>query len=304
MLQRLYITMPSYAANGPTDRVKYLKKAHAWAERCDWQVVASPLLERYQAVGTWAPLELRAADMQRALEHDIVWAARGGYGAVELVPALLAARPVGTRLLIGYSDITVLHAVWTKHGLGPSIYGTLPDAIDESRQALSMRAFLNGTGYHASDATEAAALVLRPGSVQAPLFAACLVVLAGLCGTPALPNLSGGILAIEDTEERPYNIDFALNQLFLSGALDGIVGLLGGSFHHTPPNEYGGPTVDDVLATWAVRLNVPCISRLPFGHMDDPMVLLCGRTVELAAAENGSWSLTWSAETLYPSHGG
>lgn len=300
----IYITMPSYAANGPTDRVKYLKKAHAWAELCGWQVVASPLLERYQAVGTWAPLEMRAADMQRALEHDVVWAARGGYGAVELVPALLAARPVARPLLIGYSDITVLHAVWAKQGWGPSIYGTLPDAIDASRQATSMKAFLTGAGFAASDATEAAALVLRPGAAQAPLFAACLVVLAGLCGTAAMPDLRGQILAIEDTEERPYNIDFALNQLFLAGTLDGVVGLLGGSFHHTSQNDYGGPTVDDVLATWATRLHIPCLSRLPFGHMDDPMVLLCGSVVALDAAENGSWSLTWPAEALLPSHGG
>ena len=293
MSPTFYIAFPSYAPNGPLDRSKYLKKAHTWAELCGWNVVASPLIERYQAQGTWAPLALRAEDMQRALEHDVIWAARGGYSAIELVPTLLAARPAGSPLLIGYSDITVLHACWATGTWGPSIYGTLPDAIDESRQATSMKAFLTGAGFAASSTTEAAALVLRAGAVQAPLFAACLVVLAGLCGTAAMPDLRGHILAIEDTDERPYAIDFALNQLFLAGALAGISGLLGGSFYHTPHSDYGGPTVDDVLAAWAERLAVPCISRLPFGHMEDHMVLLCGRTVALEAGSTGVWSLEW-----------
>ncbi|KAB8141002.1 LD-carboxypeptidase [Chloroflexia bacterium SDU3-3] len=293
MTQRMYITCPSYALTSPTERAKYLRTAKAWAELVGFEIVPSPLLERYQAPGSWVPAELRAQDIRAALQHEIVWAARGGYGAVELVPALAEAEAAGQPLLIGYSDTTVLHASWLRRGWGPALYGTLAESIGESRQAQSARATLTGQPYACSHASEAAARVLRPGAASAPIFAACLVVLANLAGTPAMPSLRGKILAIEDVGERPYAIDFALHQLQLSGALDGIVGLLGGSFSHTPPADYGGPTMDELLAGWGERLGVPTVSRLPFGHMDDPMVVTAGTPAELEARADGGWSLVW-----------
>lgn len=298
MSPRIYITLPSYASTGPTDRAKYLAKAKQWAELFGWEIIASPLLDRFQGSGSWAPAELRAEDMRRALQHEIVWAARGGYGAVELVPSLLQAEATGTPLLIGYSDNTVLHAIWTKREWGYGIYGTLADTLDNTRQAESLRAFFSGGGYRVTHTTEAAGRVLRSGTSRAPIFSACLVVLANLCGTAAMPPLQGRILAIEDIGERPYGVDFALYQLYLSGALHGIAGLLGGAFHHTPPDDYGGPTVDEILAQWAERLQVPCVSRLPFGHLDDQMVMLNGVQAELEAAADGRWSLTWDAQRL------
>ena len=90
----------------------------------------SPLLGRYFEAGIWLPVEARAEDMERALQHEIVWAFRGGYGAVHLVPALLQAQAAGQPLLIGYSDITVLHACWRVRGSGPAIYGTLSEEHD------------------------------------------------------------------------------------------------------------------------------------------------------------------------------
>ena len=197
-------------------------------------------------------------------------------------------------MLIGYSDITVLHACWAVRGWGPRVYGTLADSVEDSRQGESMRAFVRGESHRCTNETEPAGRVLRPGTCRAPVFAACLVVLANLCGTPAMPSLNGSILAIEDIDERPYAIDFALHQLFLSGALRGVAGLLGGSFHHQPPADYGGPTVDDILSKWAGRLNVPAIAHLPFGHMDDQMVIPCGVSADIEAAPDGRWSVTWA----------
>lgn len=295
MRPRLYVTCPSYAINNPRDRAGRLKPAQLWADAFGWEVVPSPLLAHYHAPNSWLPVEDRAEDLRVALNHEIVWAARGGYAAIELVPALLAATPAKPPLLLGYSDITVLHACWAKRAWGPTLYGTFADQTADSRQAASLSAYLRGEQYRCDRATEPAVWVLRPGAVRAPIFAACLVVLANLCGTPAMPTLAGQILAIEDTDERPYAIDFALHQLHLAGALDRIVGLLGGSFYHTPQADYGGPSVDDILRIWAERLAVPALSRLPFGHMDDPMVVPIGVPAELDAAADGRWSLVWRA---------
>jgi muramoyltetrapeptide carboxypeptidase len=293
MNPRLYITAPSYAMKNPVEHAKTLKTAQTWAEALSWDVVPSPLLSRYCQAGVWLPVEARAEDMARALQHEIVWAFRGGYAAVHLVPALLQAQAAGQPLLIGFSDITVLHACWRVRGWGPALYGTFSEGTTDARQAAGLMAFLKGDEFVCSSETEAAARVLHPGSATAPLFAACLVVLANLCGTAAFPDLAGNILAIEDVEERPYAIDFALHQMWLAGKLDGIAGLLCGSFHHQVGADYGGPTVDEILAMWAERLGVPAICRLPFGHMDDPLALPAGLPVEMEAHPDGRWRLHW-----------
>ncbi len=292
-MTRLYITPPSYAIQNPAERAKTLKKAQTWADALGWDVTVSPLLERYHQSGVWLPAEERAADLAKALAYDIVWAFRGGYSAVQLVPHLLEMQTQNHPLLIGYSDITVLHACWQVQGWGPTCYGTLAEGLTATRQGESLAAFLRGDPFTISDRTEAAVRIVRPGAVEAPIFAACLVVLAGLCGTPAFPDLRGQILAIEDVDERPYAVDFALTQMYLAGKLDGIVGLMAGSFHHNPPYEYGGPTVDEILTRWSEVLNVPTIVRVPFGHMDDPLVVATGKAVEFEADRAGKWAVRW-----------
>lgn len=294
-MTRLYITAPSYAVRNPMERAKALKKAQLWADAFGWEVIPSPLLSHYFAAGCWLPVAERAADLALALEHEIVWAFRGGYGAVHLAPSMLAMQSANHPLLIGYSDTTVLHAAWQVQGWGPALYGTLAESLDHSRQAESLAAFLRGQPFTLSHQSERAARVLRPGMVEAPLFAACLVVLAGLTGTPLFPDLRGKILAIEDVDERPYAVDFALHQMYQAGQLEGVAGLWGGSFHHTDAADYGGPTVQEILTEWADRLGVPAIMGLPYGHMADPLVLPAGITARMEARTGGDWEIGWDA---------
>jgi len=199
--------------------------------------------------------------------------------------------------LIGYSDVTILHACWHVRGWGETYYGHVPRELDVGRGAESLLPLFRGKGLRRSHQTDAAPIVLRAGQAEGPCFAACLVVLAGLVGTPAMPNLRGHILAVEDVDEKPYQVDFAFSQLDASGALDGIVGLIGGSFTHQAALDYGGPSVDDVLRSWADRLGVPAIARLPFGHLPDRLVLCNGRPVRLEAAPTGEWSLIFAPRT-------
>jgi muramoyltetrapeptide carboxypeptidase len=296
--KRLYLTPTSDALTGPADRARILKVATTWADEFGWEVVASPLLERYIGPGAWLPADERAEDIRRAIEHEIVWACRGGYGAIHLAQALLEAPRDGRPALISYSDPTVLHAIWRRRGWGPALYGSLPEHVDESRRATSLRAIVRGQPYRLSSEHELYARVLRPGRVSAPLFAACLVVLANLCGTPAMPDLRGCLLALEDVDEGAYAIDFALHQLHQAGALDGIAGLLFGSLHYSSNSDYAGPTIDAILESWAERLAIPTVARLPFGHMDDPLVLPSGAEVALEAQAGGGWRLEWNTRPL------
>lgn len=87
--------------------------------------------------------EQRAQDLQQALldpEVDAVWAARGGFGGLRLLPLLdwagLAARPrTGRPPLIGYSDLTSLQNAlrvrldWPCWH-APMVASELPDPLD------------------------------------------------------------------------------------------------------------------------------------------------------------------------------
>jgi muramoyltetrapeptide carboxypeptidase len=289
-----YVCCPAYALEGPLKKARVLESVEPFTRALGFEVVASPLMDRHLGTGAWLPMDQRRADMARALEHDLVWACVGGYGSVHLVNDLMAARPAKPPRLIGYSDITVLHACWRARGWGESCYVAMPPQRN-GRSGESLTALLRGEGYRRAGEVDAGVRVLRAGRGEGPCMAACVSVFAGLCGTPAMPSLRGCVLAIEDVDEHPFQLDFALMQLWLSGALAGVVGLIGGAFTHKERSDYHGPTIDEVLAEWAHRLGVPAVSRMPFGHIDDGLTMPCGRRVALECDERGGWSFTVAA---------
>lgn len=296
MPKTLYVTCPAYALHGPLDRQKVADAAAWLGKELGLEPVLSPLLDRHAGHGAWLPRGERERDLLAALGHDLVWACRGGYGSIEMVDALLKARPRRRPALIGYSDITVLHACWWQRRWGPGFYGTLSPRSAGGRAGRSLAALVHGQGFVRDQRVDAGARVLRQGRARGRLFAGCLSVLAGLCGTAAQPDLRGCVLALEDVNVHPFVIAFNLHQLHLAGALAGITGLVGGTFTGEEAADYVGPTQDEVLAEWAARLAVPMVSRLPFGHLDDGLVLPVGRPVELVAGRGGRWSLTVAAE--------
>jgi muramoyltetrapeptide carboxypeptidase len=103
-----------------------------------------------------------------------------------------------------------------------------------------------------------------------------------------MPPLDGAILALEDIDEQPYQLDRSLEQLAQGGCLDGISGLVLGTFPISDPLGRG-PALEEVLGSWAQRLGVPCLAGLPFGHVADPLALPVGGSAELNIGGT-SWS--------------
>ena len=263
-----YLTAPAY----PLDDAALARARAAvmpWAESLGLTVVESPLLARTAGPGAWLPAVDRRADLQVALAHDVILAGRGGYGCLDLLEDWQP--PTRWPLLIGYSDLTVLHAVWG----GPSLYGFMPGVAHGPVAPASAATLMRGEGQVIPGRA------LRTGTAQGPLFAGCLRVLTGLVGTPWMPDLGGHLLAIEDIDERPYRLDRDLWQLFHAGALLGVTGLIGGTFPATLPAGYAGPSADAVLAAWAERLGVPALGGVPFGHEADPVTLAIRRPSHL-----------------------
>jgi muramoyltetrapeptide carboxypeptidase len=220
--------------------------------------------------------ERRLAELTNALgdpEIKAVFCARGGYGAMRLLPRLAswAEATAGTRTslakpLIGFSDITSLHQWLQSNGL-VSIHapvltqlGRLPAGT--SRRLVSLlestapAESLVGTDTYVG------------GTVEGPLLGGNLSVFTQLLGTPFMPDLEGAILMFEDLSEQPYRLDRMWTHLELAGVFRKVKGVVLGQFIHCEPRD-GGFTAAEVLRDLAAATGLPCAAGFPIGHGDD-----------------------------------
>ena len=231
------------------------------------------------------PDALRLADLHVALaDHEVaaLHCLRGGYGAMRLLDGidgeLLRRHP---KLLIGYSDITALHALWARHGL-PSLHAPMPasDLVKPGREA-DAAALLHVLrhGLRASDVLAPAlpADALRVGGqAEGPLIGGNLSLVAALLGTPWAWNARGAILFLEDINEESYRVDRLLTQLRLAGVLDAAAGFVLGSF-----TEEASPM--HLLRDMLVPLAKPLLAGWPSGHGTPNRPLPLGLRVRLDA---------------------
>jgi muramoyltetrapeptide carboxypeptidase len=232
----------------------------------------------------------RLADLNAALTDDAidaVWCARGGYGAMRILDqidyAALRRRP---KPIIGYSDITALHAAAGTRCEIVTFHGPTARASLTSFSRSSLERALAG-GDPCGTATNA--ITLHGGRARGRLVGGNLALLCALAGTPYAPDYRDAILIVEDVNEPVYRIDRMLTQLRLAGRLSTCRAIAFGQFTDVPtdsPEEsQGARTLDDVLGEIAATLGVPCISGAPIGHVADQWTIPLGADAELDANE-------------------
>ena len=261
-----------------------LPAVQALYARWGWKVRLYP--------GCWAntgylagPDTLRLADLHAALADDTVAAIhclRGGYGTMRLLDAvdtaLVRSKP---KLLIGYSDITALHALWAQQGL-PSLHAPMPasDLVKPGREA-DEQALVEVLRHGLAEGTVLTP-ALEPGGPHVPgraegvLVGGNLSLVASLLGTPWAWDLRGAILFLEDVSEEVYRVDRYLTQLRLAGALDAVAGVVLGSF-----TEEASPI--GLLKDMLEPLGKPLLSGWPTGHGTPNRPLPMGLRVALDA---------------------
>ncbi len=250
------------------------------------------------ACGSYASVG-RAFDLREALrlpEVKAILCARGGYGAVHLLPGLspelIASLP---KWLIGFSDISALHALWQKAGL-VSLHAPmakhltlLPPDDPCTEQLFSLltaerpeiRYYLP-THRHSLRGT--ATGTLRGGN---------LAVLSHLIGTKCdtLIPAEGEdvILFIEDIGEAIYATERMLWQLYLSHAISRYKGIIVGQFTEAKPDK-NFPSAQAMIFTrlkeWGVHC--PVIMDFPAGHVDYNLPLPLGARVSLTVDDGGT----------------
>ena len=268
------------APAGPLQKPEELARAQENTRAFGWEPVIA--LHAGDRTGYLAGHDRdRLNDINAALRDpniDAVWILRGGYGMSRILTGIdydaLSRMP---KAIIGYSDATALHAaVQRKCGLityhGPTAREQLSDFSRDSFE----RAVIKQTD---SCGTAPEAREINPGSAEGRLVGGNLAVLSSLCGTPYMPDLTDGILILEDINEPVYRIDRMLQQLKLSGALIGCRAIVFGACVKCPDDAGGGARAfDEVLGEIAHGLGVPCIAGIPVGHIDAQWTIPLGAT--------------------------
>jgi muramoyltetrapeptide carboxypeptidase len=240
--------------------------------------------------------ERRVDELHWALENPeikAIWAVRGGYGVMRLLPLLdferVASNP---KIWLGFSDISaLLAALWTQTGLigihGPQVV-SLPRASSAVRAHLLKLITRTDADWNLLDCPQGC---WQAGVAEGPLLPMNLAMLTSLLGTPYLPDFNGIILAIEDVNEAPYRIDRMLTQLSLAGVLDRIAGMVAGQFDQTGDRAAEqSAQIKKRLITLARQHSYPLLGDASFGHIDDNLALPVGARVRLDA-KNGLLTL-------------
>jgi muramoyltetrapeptide carboxypeptidase len=228
----------------------------------------------------------RAADLRWAMEDDeidVIWALRGGYGTMRLLPGLdlsqLQRRP---KAFIGFSDNTTLHLLYAGEGLvsfhAPHAGAAMPPMTMECLRKVLFEP--SPAGVLPPGAAEPRTLI--DGVAEAPLIGGNLAMLAACCGTPCALHARDRILVLEDVGEAPYRIDRMITQLLLAGCLDGVRGIALGQFTGDESGELE-TILDDLFVERFGPLGVPVLAGLPFGHVDENWSLPFGVQAKLDA---------------------
>ncbi|MGK5451125.1 S66 peptidase family protein [Streptomyces radiopugnans] len=237
---------------------------------------------------------LAGTDADRARDLTEAWcdpsvaavlAARGGYGVQRMVDLADwdAMRAAGPKPFVGYSDLTVLHEAFaTRLGLA-TLHGPMPATVSflkdgPTQEHLRATLFAPETVTRITSPT---ARTLVPGRASGTTYGGCLSLLAGQTGVPGRDRArpDGGILLLEDVGEPPYRLDGYLTHLLRSGELDGVAGVVLGSWHDCGPYE----RVREVLLDRLAPLGVPVVEELGFGHGPATLTLPLGVRATLDA---------------------
>ncbi len=269
---------------------KYVLPAVEWLTQQGYKVELGKHVfdTHFQFAGTD---DERLEDLQTALddpETAAIICSRGGYGTVRIIDKLDFSRfRKHPKWLVGFSDITILHAAINQLGIA-TIHGAMPrfffDDNGQSNENLdSLKQLLKGNPaeYEIEAQPEN-----RTGSCTAGIVGGNLSIMVSLLGTKYEIDTRGKILFIEDIDEYLYHTDRMIHQLKLAGKLDKLAGLLVGNFTDVKDNESPfGKTVHEIIADAVADYNYPVCFGFPAGHDKRNLALAFGMNWNLEVSE-------------------
>lgn len=238
----------------------------------------------------------RLEDLQNALDNpeiSCILCARGGYGAIRIVDNLnftqIKKHP---KWVVGFSDITVLHSAFQNAGIA-SIHGPMAKSISNDDFIAAKYLFQalenNNLEYNFKNH-----FLNKTGKVKSLLTGGNLSVLAGLLGTPYMPDLKNKILLIEDLNEYLYKLDRIMWSFKLAGIFKQIKGLVVGGFTDMLDNDNPfGKNAYEIIAEHVNEYNYPIAFNFSVGHILGNHSVVMGAEAELCVDESSHLSQKW-----------
>lgn len=237
----------------------------------------------------------RLADLQQMLDDDEVKAilcGRGGYGLGRIIDQIdLSKFKRAPKWIVGYSDVTVLHAHIHANYKIATLHAPMAGAFNEggagSEYVRSLRKALEGekTKIQSPDHP-----LNKKGEGIGELIGGNLSLLAHLVGTPSDMKTKGKILFLEDIGEYAYHIDRMMHQLKRNGKLDRLAGLIVGGMTDMKDTErpFGLP-VEEIILDTVKEYDYPVCFGFPVGHQPENYALKSGVGHKLKVGKSKSF---------------
>jgi muramoyltetrapeptide carboxypeptidase len=236
--------------------------------------------------------QLRAQDLQQYINDDsikVIFAARGGYGTVRIIDLVDFSRlNTHPKWIVGFSDITVLHAHLFQNFDLCTVHGQMPINIPDGTAASveTLRKALFGEAINYSIAPQP---LNRFGSAKGTLIGGNLAILQSIAGSVSDYDYDGKILFIEDVGEYLYSIDRMMYMLKRAGKLAKLAGLIVGGFTDVKDNDISfGQTAYEIIKALVEEYDYPVCFNFPAGHVADNWAMVFGKEVSLIVNETGS----------------
>jgi muramoyltetrapeptide carboxypeptidase len=232
--------------------------------------------------------EERADDLQSMLDDPSVNAilcGRGGYGVSRIIDRLdFKSFKKNPKWLIGFSDITVLHAALYQQvkcaSIHSSMAGAFNDGGSENEYVQSIRKAIKGQLSNYSCAPHA---FNHLGKASGELIGGNLSLIVHMIGTKTSYQTKNKILFIEDLGEYIYHIDRMFLQLKRAGFLERLAGLVIGGFTDMKDTTVEfGLTVYETLQAHLKEYNYPICFDFPVSHETPNYALKVGVQHELS----------------------
>lgn len=234
--------------------------------------------------------ETRSNEMQAMLDDENIHAilcCRGGYGVTRIIDGLDFTRfKKNPKWIIGFSDITVLHAHLYSRIKVASMHAPMAAAFNEgeNKYILALQKALTGKKAKYDCAAHP---FNKAGIAKAELVGGNLSLLVHLIGTPSDIKTKDKLLFIEDIGEHIYNIDRMLYQLKRSGKLDNLAGLVVGGFTDMHDTERPfGKKVYKLIKEITNGYDYPVCFNFPVSHNKENYALKIGVRYTLTISKN------------------
>lgn len=237
----------------------------------------------------------RTDHFQRLLDDpDVkaIFCVRGGYGSLQIIDQLdLNHFKKHPKWIVGYSDITVLHARFQSEGF-QSLHATMPVNMAQNTPE-SLQSLFQSLHGSPPEYTVDPHPFNRMGEAKGKLLGGNLSMLYSLMGSGIFPKTKGNILFVEDVDEYLYHLDRMMLGLKRAGAFDGLSGMIVGGLTKMNDNTIPfGQTAEEIIAAQLAEFSFPVCFGFPAGHLEDNRTLVLGKTLQLSVEVNAV-NLSW-----------